>query len=160
VGEIFAKKGGNYRMSRRKRFKSALAVAGLLTAITAVPIAAAPGSVTGDGDLSPDRSSAQLTVAVQCDAPVNVADTKAGTLTVHLFQPSGRLLNIGIGTVPVTCDGTQANVLVDVDAIPGLKFKPGPATVVLKLTEQTADSNAVVTGSTTTESGGKISLRP
>jgi hypothetical protein len=153
-------KGGNSGMIVCKRFKSALAAMTVVMAGGVMPVAAAPGGVTGTGDLSPDRTSAELTVAVQCDAPVNVGDTKTGNLTVHLFQPSGRLLNIGIGTAPVTCDGAQANVVVDVDAIPGLKFKPGPATVVLKLTEQTTDSTAVVTDSATTESGGKITLRP
>jgi len=147
-------------MIMRKRFKGTLASAGLLMAMGAVPAAAAQGDVSTNGDLSPNRSSAQLTVAVQCDAPVNVGDTKSGTLTVHIFQPSGRLLNIGIGTAPITCDGNQADVVVDVDAIPGLKFKPGPATVLLKLTEQTQDSNQLVTEDTTTESGGKINLRP
>ena len=147
-------------MIMRKRFKGALASAGLLMAMGAVPAATAQGDVSANGDLSPNRSSAQLTVAVQCDAPVNVGDTKTGTLTVHIFQPSGRLLNIGIGTAPITCDGNQADVVVDVDAIPGLKFKPGPATVLLKLTEQTQDSNQLVTEDTTTESGGKINLRP
>ena len=147
-------------MIMRKRFKGALASAGLLMAMGAVPAAAAQGDVSGNGDLSPDRSSAQLTIAALCDAPVNVGDTKTGTLTVHLFQPSGRLLNIGIGTAPVTCDGVEANVAVDVNAIPGLRFKPGPATVVLKLAKQTADSNAAITESSTTESGGRVTLRP
>jgi len=147
-------------MILHKRFKGALASAGLLMAMGAVPAATAQGDVSANGDLSPNRSSAQLTVAVQCDAPVNVGDTKTGTLTVHIFQPSGRLLNIGIGTSPITCDGNQADVIVDVDAIPGLKFKPGPATVLLKLTEQTQDSNQLVTEDTTTESGSKTNLRP
>jgi len=147
-------------MILRKRLKSALAIASLVTASAAMPVLASTVSVTGNGDLSPDRTSAQLTITLQCDAPVNIGDTKTGTLTVHILQPSGRLLNIGIGTAPVTCDGNQANAIVDVATIPGLKFKPGPATVVLKLTEQTADSTAAVTDSSTLESGGRISLRP
>lgn len=144
----------------QKRFKTALAVASLLITSAAIPVLAAPGDVIGTGDLSPNRSSAQLTIAALCDAPVNIGDTKSGTLTVHLFQPSGRLLNIGIGTAPVACDGVEANIVVDVNAIPGLKFKPGPATVVLKLAEQTADSNAAITDSSTTETGGRVTLRP
>jgi hypothetical protein len=101
-----------------------------------------------------------LTVSVQCDAPVNVGETRTGTLTVHIFQPSGRLLNIGIGTASATCDGNQADVVVDVDAIPGLKFKPGPATAILKLAEETTDSTPAVIDSTITESGVKVTLRP
>jgi len=147
-------------MITQKRFKTALAIASLLMTSAAIPVLAAPGDVIGTGDLSPNRSSAQLTIAALCDAAVNVGDTKTGTLTVHLFQPSGRLLNIGIGTAPLTCDGIEANVIVDVNAIPGLKFKPGPATVVLKMSEQTADSNAAITKSSTTESGGRVTLRP
>lgn len=147
-------------MSKHKRFKNSLVVAALLVTSAAVPVGAATFSVTGTGDLAQNRTSAQLTVSMQCDAPTTVGDTKTGTLTLHLFQSVGRLINIGIGSVPATCDGNQANLVVDVDAIPGLKFQPGPATVVLKLTEQTTDSTAAVTESITTESGGKITLRP
>jgi hypothetical protein len=89
-----------------------------------------------------------------------VGETKTGTLTVHIFQPSGRLLNIGIGTAPAACDGNSADVVVDVIAIPGLKFKPGPATAILKLAEETTDSTLAVIDSATTENGTKVSLRP
>jgi hypothetical protein len=148
-------------MIRSNRFKYALSVAALLAANAAASaIADTSVALIGTGDLSLDRTTAQLTVSVQCDAAVNVGDTKVGLLTVHIFQPSGRLLNIGIGNAPATCDGNQADVLVDVNAIPGLKFKPGPATAILKLAEQTTDSTNAVTGSTTTESGSKVSLRP
>ena len=138
--------------------KGALAGAALLLTSAASPALAATIGVTGDGDLSPDRTSAELTITVQCDAPVNVGDTKTTTLSVHLLQSVGRLINIGIGSEPITCDGNQANVIVDVNAIPGLKFQPGPATVVLRLTEATTDSTGATTPTTTTESGAKISL--
>jgi hypothetical protein len=55
---------------------------------------------------------------------------------------------------------------VEVFAIPGLKFQPGPATVLIKLTEQTSipgttpEASPTVTGTTTTESGAKVNLRP
>ena len=148
-------------MTTSKRFKSVLALGALLMSSAAVPVIAATSvALSGTGDLSPDRASAQLTVSVRCDAPVNVGETKTGTLTIHIFQPSGRLLNIGIGTAPATCDGNQANVVVDVNAIPGLKFKPGPATAILKLAEETTDSTPAVIDSLITESGTKVSLHP
>ena len=148
-------------MIRTNRFKYALSLAALLAANAAAPaIADTSVALIGTGDLSLDRTSAQLTVSVQCDAAVNVGETNAGTLTVHIFQSSGRLINIGIGNAPVTCDGNQADVLVDVNAIPGLKFKPGPATAILKMAEQTTDSTSAVIGSKTTESGSRVTLRP
>ena len=148
-------------MIKSNRFKYALSVAAFLATTAAAPVIAANTvGLVGTGDLSQDRASAQLTLSVLCDAAVNAGDNKTGTLTVHIFQPSGRLLTIGIGTAPVTCDGAQADVLVDVNAIPGLKFKPGPATVILKLTDQTTDSTSAVIDSTTTENGSKVTLRP
>ena len=146
-------------MLTRKSIKSALVVSTMLMASVSMPAAAKKGGPTSSGDLSPDRTSVELMIAAQCEAPVNQGDTKTGTLTVHLFQPSGRLLTIGIGTGDVPCDGTQANVVVTVEAIPGLKFKPGPATAVYKMTEQTMDVNNVVTASTT-ESGETVNLHP
>lgn len=148
-------------MINRKSIKSALVVGSMLIASAAMPVAANnKGGPTTSGDLSANRASADLIVPALCESPVNVGDTKTGTLTVYIFQPSGRLLNIGIGTADVPCDGTQANVMVTVDAIPGLKFKPGPATVVYAMTEQTMDSAGAVTASSTTESGATVNLRP
>jgi hypothetical protein len=146
-------------MIRREGVKYALAGAALLITSAAVPVAAATLGVSGTGDLSPNRTSAELTITVQCDA-ATPGDTKEANLRVHLFQSVGRLINIGIGTEPVNCTGPQANVIVDVNAIPGLKFQPGPATVVLKLTEQTKDSTEAIIEETTTENGSKVNLRP
>lgn len=145
----------------RNGLKGALAGAALLLTSAAVPALAATIGVTGTGDLSPNRTSVELTITLQCDAPVNVGDVKTATLSVHLLQSVGRLINIGIGSDPtIICDGNQANVIVDVNAIPGLKFQPGPATVVLRLTEATTDVNNATAPAITTESGAKISLRP
>jgi hypothetical protein len=147
-------------MIRIDRVKRILSLAAVFTAAAASPAAAASLALNGVGDLAPDRASAQLTVTVQCDAPANVGETKTGTLTVHVFQPSGRLLNIGLGSASANCDGNAADVLVEVDAIPGLKFKPGPATAIIKLAEETTDSTSAIVGSTTTEGGTKVTLRP
>jgi hypothetical protein len=149
-------------MVGNKHLKYALAIAALFATTAAAPaMAASSVAVVGTGDLSPQRTSAQLTLSVQCDGAANAGETKSGTLTVHIFQPSGRLLNIGLGSAPVTCDGNQADIVVDVDAVPGLRFKPGPATAILKLTEQTNDStNAVIGMPTTLESGTAVHLRP
>jgi hypothetical protein len=144
----------------RAGLKSVIAGAALLMSSAALPAAAATVGVSGTGDLSSNRTSAELTITALCDVAVNVGETKTGTLTVHLFQSVGRLINIGIATEPITCDGNQADMILQVNAIQGLKFQPGPATVILKLSEQTTDSTAAVTNSTTTESGGKVTLRP
>jgi hypothetical protein len=142
-----------------------LAAAMLMTTASAPVDAATSVGVSGTGDLAANRASAELTLSVQCDGPANEGELKTATLTIYLFQSVGRLINIGVGTGPVTCDGNSGNETIDVDAIPGLKFQPGPATVLIKLTEQTTiqgqtPETQTVTNSTTTESGGKVNLRP
>jgi len=131
----------------------------------------APGLV---GDLSPARDSAIVKVPVDCDV-AGADQTKTAKVSVKIFQPSGRLLNIGTGSVesteepPLICTGSQTEIEVTVNAIPGLGFKPGPATILIKLTETTTTTTmsndvppvpveTVVVNET--ESGAIINLRP
>jgi hypothetical protein len=57
-------KGGNLGINTRKSFNTALLVAGLLMISAVIPVAAALAGVTGTGDLSADRSSAELPIAL------------------------------------------------------------------------------------------------
>jgi hypothetical protein len=123
--------------------------------------------IDGSGNLNSSRTTATLTVSGVC----TVGDT--ATLTVHLFQSVGRLINIGIGDVSAfTCTGNADSFTVDVDAIPGLTFQPGPATVIVRSVTTTTTTTTVTNpdGTTTTntvttptgdhEFGGMVNLHP
>ena len=114
-----------------------------------------PSGNAVSGDLSPDRTSVTVTVAAQCDS---LTQGTEGSLSVYIFQPSGRLLNLGLGSDTVTCDNpvTVQSKDVVVNAVDGLAFKPGPATLLIRFTttDQTT-GDAVVS-----ESGARIDLRP
>jgi hypothetical protein len=165
------------------RIVGALALVGAL--VTSGPVLAVkpakpaqPAQGGGEGligDLSPARDSAIVRVPVDCD-PAGANQTKTTSVSVKIFQPSGRLLNIGTGSVASTvqqpiCTGNQTEIDVTVNAIPGLAFKPGPATILIKLTETittttTTPPVAPSTGPTVTvtvdetESGARVDLRP
>ena len=155
------------------RIVGALALAGAL--VTSGTVSAAKPAQGGGGgligDLSPARDSAIVKIPVDCDR-AEANQTKTASLSVKIFQPSGRLLNIGTGSVASTdlqpiCTGSQTEIDVTVNAIPGLKFQPGPATILIKLTEITTTTTttptvAPATGPTVdeTESGARIDLRP
>ena len=131
--------------------KRVLALAAVL-AMTGTAMAKKPAPGV-PGDLSPDRTSATVTVTVQCDSAIETA-----TLSVYIFQPSGRLLNIGIGNPPVTCTNPAIDqeIVVTVNAIQGLAFKPGPATLLTRLTTV----NTTTLEQTVSESGFRVDLHP
>lgn len=83
-------------------------------------------SLDEDADLLPSRAEVTVIVNVTCTANDNA------TLTVHVFQSLGRLINIGIGTHAFTCAGNPESFAISVLAVPGLKFQPGPATAVVR----------------------------
>ena len=124
-----------------------------LTAVIAMTGTASAKNVPGGvpGELSADRTSATVTVAAQCDPLTQGA---SGALSVYIFQPSGRLLNFGIGTGTVTCDNTATPQEVTVNAVSGLAFKPGPATLLIRLT--TVDP--LTSQPTFSESGSRVDL--
>ena len=169
-------------VKKSTRIVGALALAGAL--VTSGPVSAAKPAQAGGGggggggligDLSPARDSAIVKVPVDCD-PAGANQTKTASVSVKIFQPSGRLLNIGTGSVASTaqqpiCTGSQTEIDVTVNAIPGLAFKPGPATILIKLTETittttTTPSIPPATAPTVTvtvdetESGARVDLRP
>jgi hypothetical protein len=82
-------------------------------------------------------------------------------MTVYIFQSVGRLINIGIVNAVPTCDGTDHVSLVDVSAIPGLKFQAGPATVLVRIAITGPDpADATKTVTTFSDTGAKVKLHP
>ena len=153
------------------RMVGALALTGALVC-TGPALAAKPANGGGPGllgDLSPARDSVVVKIPVDCDAvPVGSTDTKSEALSVKIFQSVGRLLNIGTASVSSTllqpiCTGSPTEIEVTVKAIPGLNFQPGPATILIKLTETTTTTIPAVPPApptVETESGARIDLRP
>jgi hypothetical protein len=143
------------------RIVGALALAGAL--LTNGPVSAAQPTPALEGDLSANRMSAEVIFPLVCAAvqpPAN--DTKTASVSVKIFQSVGRLLNIGTATEEgLPCTGNSMNVTVTVDAIDGLKFQPGPATILFTVTEQTTASvGGTVSSSPPVDTGAKINLRP
>lgn len=81
---------------------------------------------------------------LQCNPAPAPGITQTYALKVFIFQPSGRIFAIGIGNSGNFTCGTDPNVTVDVDvgvdALPGLSFKPGPATLVYQVIRTTTDN--------------------
>jgi hypothetical protein len=145
-------------MNRLRGFRLAMALAAVL--FTAGAAVAADPTVTVDpnGDLNGPRTIATVSITTQC----TLATGQSAAMTVYIFQSVGRLINIGIvnNLVP-TCDGTDQVSLVDVSAIPGLKFQPGPATVLVSIAITSPDDGDPATPETTTfSSGAKVKLHP
>jgi hypothetical protein len=141
-------------MQKMKVLKGALALAAVL-ALASTAWAKKNGNGPGiPGDLSPDRTS--VTVQLTVDAcTATVSQTYA--ISAYIFQPSGRLLNIGIGSAPFTCQNIAQTVEVTVDAVPGLAFKPGPATLLYKINlTDTSTNPATVT--VVDENGSRVDL--
>jgi hypothetical protein len=144
----------------------ALALAGAL--MSNGPVSAAQPGAVMEGDLNQPRTIATVDIPVDCDA-AQTNQTKTATLSVKIFQSVGRLLNIGTGSADPTCTGSPVDYTVAVTAIQGLKFQPGPATILIKLTETitttTPNANPLLPPDVTvnvveTESGARINLKP
>jgi len=115
------------------------------------------------GVLNSTRDSVTLQVPVDaiptCD-PLNV--NQVYSVKVYIFQPSGRLLTIGIGAndSPFSCSATDPQMVdATVNAIPGLTFKPGPATLLYQIILTDSDP-LLVTPSVTVvnENGSRVDL--
>ena len=115
------------------------------------------------GDLNSTRDSVTLSVPVDaiqtCDPTIT---TQSYSVKAYIFQPSGRLFAIGFGTSdPFTCSATLAQTVdVTVDAVQGLTFKPGPATLLYKviLTDSTDPTMPTVTVVPGSENGSRVDL--
>jgi hypothetical protein len=131
--------------------KRAFAVAAVLALTGTAWAKSSPPGVPGD--LSADRTSATVSVSAQCDPLTQGA---SGTLSVYILQSVGRLINIGIGNGTVTCDNTATPQDVTVNAISGLTFQPGPATMLIRFT--TIDP--ITLQPTVSETGSRVNLHP
>ena len=159
------------------RIVGALALAAALVS-SGPALAAKPGKGGGgpgmNGDLNQSRTSVTVMIPVECAAPVvngTTTTTTTATLSVKIFQSVGRLINIGTGSGAPTCNGQTTDVPVTVNAVSGLTFQPGPATILITLTETAISSTPsvdplhpepviVTSPPEITETGARIDLRP
>ena len=147
-------------VNKMKALKGAVALAAILAMS-----GSAFGKKNGNGggvpaDLSPDRTTATVTVSAQCTA----IEGTQGTVSVYILQSVGRLINIGngAGTATIPCNGTAVSEEIVVTAFSGLTFQPGPATLIIKLTRygssNPADPTAPLAVVGTSESGSRVDL--
>jgi len=155
-------------MQKMKALKRALALAAVLV-MAGTAWAAKPGGVGPGipGDLTPTRDSVDLLVPVVGFPSCNTLNTnQTYSVKAYIFQPSGRIFAIGIGynTASFACSAdpnTSQNVPVSVDALPGLTFKPGPATLVYQVIQTTTDTSTdpdTVTQIVVYEYGSRVDL--
>jgi hypothetical protein len=153
VGEINKGETDMKATTKMTALKRALALAAVLALTGTAWAKSSPPGVSGD--LSTDRTSATVTVTAQCDSTTQGI---SGALSVYILQSVGRLINIGIGNGTVTCNvgATPTTQDVTVNAIPGLAFQPGPATMVIRIT--TIDP--LTLQPTVSETGSRVNLHP
>jgi hypothetical protein len=121
---------------------------------------AKPGNGGGpgvNGDLNGNTVTVVVTVPTNtevgvCDStPPPLGTTKAYTLKAYIFQPSGRMFGIALGTNTFTCDIlADQQVTVVLQVFPGLTLKPGPATLLYQAIETTLTTTTTATGTTST----------
>jgi hypothetical protein len=149
--------------------KGAVAVAAIL-AMSGSALAKKPASLGGSSaTLSSDRKTVIVNATPRCMQSTVPGSTLSADYSVYIFQSHGRLINIGIGTDEGDCSAAKE---ITVEAIEGLTFQPGPATMIIKVTtyetvttstpSPTTGQPPVVTTSETPigtfESGAKINL--
>ena len=142
-------------MNRLRGFRLAMALAAVL--FTAGAAVAAEPTVTVDpnGNLNGPRDIATVSITTQC----TLESGQSAAMTVYIFQSVGRLINVGIVNLVPTCDGIGQDVAVS--AIQGLKFQPGPATLLVSIAITSPDDGDPTTPETTTFSNGaKVKLHP
>jgi hypothetical protein len=132
-------------------FRRALALAAIL-AMNGTALAKKPDAGGVPAELSGDRTTVNLTINLQCN-PATTLNAQ-GSLSVYIFQSVGRLINIGTFNTNVPCTGSATAQTVTVEAIDGLSFQPGPATLIYRFTTQ--DSVSLIT--TVQESGARLNL--
>lgn len=153
-------------VKKSTRLVGALALAGAL--VSNGPVSAAPNGAL-IGDLNTARDIAVVTIALDCAAlnPPVAGQSNIAIVSVKIFQSVGRLLNIGTGSSQVTCGAGLEDPTINVQAIKGLKFQPGPATILVTQTIQTVQAGVLPTDPVTVvatvdddEYGARIDLRP
>jgi hypothetical protein len=150
-------------VNKMKALKGAVAFAAIL-AMSGSAIAKKNNNGGGiPADLSDDRTTVTLSVTPQCQQSSTVGATVSADYSVYIFQSVGRLINIGIASGEgLPCNSTTPIDII-VEAVDGLTFQPGPATMILKFT--TIESTTPVGGTPTEtqvgipiESGARINL--
>ena len=142
------------RIGKLTGFKGAIALAAIL-AMNGDALAKKPDAGGVPAQLSADRTSVDVTINLQCN-PATTLNAQ-GSLSVYIFQSVGRLINIGTFNTNVSCGtGAVTAQAVTVEAIDGLSFQPGPATLIYRFTTQ--DSGSLI--NTVQESGARLNLHP
>jgi hypothetical protein len=165
------------KMVRKKNLRvlrGALALAAVFM-MTGNALAKKPASTGNAGaavDLSADRKTVTVNVTPQCHTPTVPGGTLSAEYSIYIFQSVGRLINIGIGNGDVSCTALTPTG-IEVDAIEGLTFQPGPATMIVKFTTfqtttvpvidpitnlPTGATTIVETAISTSESGARVNL--
>jgi hypothetical protein len=150
-------------MQKMKVLKGALALAAVL-ALASTAWAKKNGNGPGIPGVFVNGNRTSVTVEPTVDliptCDPNIT-TQSYSVKAYIFQPSGRLLAIGIGTSDTfTCsNSTPQTVEVTVDAVPGLTFKPGPATLLYQviLTDST-DLTMPPIVTVVSENGSRVDL--
>ena len=152
-------------MRRMKMIKTALALAAVLA--MAGTGWAKPGNGNGgggpgvNGDLNGNTVTVVITVPTQTQAglcpttpvvpPVGTTVDTDYNLKAYIFQPSGRMFGIALGTNTFNCDTlADQQVTVVLQVFPGLTLKPGPATLLYQAIETTLTTTTTATGTTST----------
>ena len=151
-------------MRRMKMIKTALALAVVLAMAGtgwAKPGFGGPGV---NGDLNGNTVTVVITVPTNtevglCDTTVlPVGTTKAYSIKAYIFQPSGRMFGIALGTNTFTCDTlADQQVTVALQVFPGLTLKPGPATLLYQAIETTT-TTTTTTNEVIYEFGSRVDL--
>ena len=151
-------------LRRMKMIKTALALAVVLAMAGtgwAKPGFGGPGV---NGDLNGNTVTVVITVPTNtevglCDStPPPLGTTKAYTLKAYIFQPSGRMFGIALGTNTFTCDTlADQQVTVALQVFPGLTLKPGPATLLYQAIETTT-TTTTTTNEVIYEFGSRVDL--
>jgi len=156
-------------MQKMKAFKRALALAAVLV-MAGTAWAKQGGGPGVPGNLNGARNEVTLEVSVPAfqASPQGVCDTansnQTYSLKAYIFQPSGRMFAIGIGVSQEFDCSTSAvtPVPVIVNALQGLTFKPGPATLMYQVIQTTTDTtdpqNQKITDLVVYEAGSRIDL--
>ena len=153
-------------MRRMKMIKTALTLVAMLAMcgnVWAKPGFGGPGV---NGDLNGNTVTVAITVPTNtevglCDTTVlPVGTTKAYSIKAYIFQPSGRMFGIALGTQPFTCDTTaDQQVTVALQVFPGLTLKSGPATLLFQVIETTTTTTPPsATNDVVYEFGSRVDL--
>jgi hypothetical protein len=119
-------------VNKMKALKGAVALAAILAMSGSAVAKKNKGGGGIEAALSPERDSVTVSITPQCQTGTPGATSNAD-YSIYIFQSVGRLINVGIGTGTLPC-GNTTPVDIIVNAIDGLTFQPGPATMIMKFT--------------------------